>query len=113
MSASPSILANKDVNVPTMNHMNSPADVEKKAPLAADPHSMEYHRQVLQNKLEQKDQYVCHPPNLAFDVYFRVTWNNVLIYHLRDQEKYISPSDTIMSPCTAKLSAYRNKQVGK
>ncbi|PQE21634.1 hypothetical protein CJF32_00004305 [Rutstroemia sp. NJR-2017a WRK4] len=86
MSASPSILANKDINVPTMNHMNSPAEFEKKAPMVADPHSMEYHRQVLQNKLEQKDQ---------------------------DQEKYISPSDTIMSPCTAKLSAYRNKQVGK
>lgn len=26
---------------------------------------------------------------------------------------YISPSDNIMSPCTAKLSALRNKQVGK
>lgn len=27
--------------------------------------------------------------------------------------KYISPSDNIMSPCTAKLNALRNKQVGK
>ncbi|CCU79723.1 unnamed protein product [Blumeria hordei] len=26
---------------------------------------------------------------------------------------YTSPSDTIMSPCTAKLSAYRGKQAGK
>ena len=25
------------------------------------------------------------------------------------QEVYISPSDTIMSPCTAKLSAYKSK----
>jgi hypothetical protein len=73
MSASPSILANKDINVPTMNHMNSPAEFEKKAPMVADPHSMEYHRQVLQNKLEQKDQYVCQSPNPAFDICFRAT----------------------------------------
>jgi hypothetical protein len=26
---------------------------------------------------------------------------------------FISPSDNIMSPCTAKLSAFRSKQVGK
>ena len=31
----------------------------------------------------------------------------------RSQQKYISPSDTIMSPCTAKLSAYKNKQFMK
>lgn len=28
-------------------------------------------------------------------------------------KQYISPSDNIMSPCTAKLNAFRNKQVGK
>lgn len=31
----------------------------------------------------------------------------------RSSNNYISPSDEIMSPCTAKLSAMRNKQVGK
>jgi hypothetical protein len=46
--------------------------------------SMEHHRQVFQSKMEQGE-------NKAF----------------------ISPSDNIMSPCTAKLSAFRNKQVGK
>ncbi|KAB8291723.1 hypothetical protein EYC80_006520 [Monilinia laxa] len=81
--SSPSVLANKDVNISAMNQINS-VD-EKKAPVAADPHSMEYHRQVLQNKMQQNGQ----------------------------EEKYISPSDTIQSPTTAKLSAYRNKQVGK
>ncbi|KAG7151484.1 hypothetical protein HYQ46_012729 [Verticillium longisporum] len=33
-----------------------------------------------------------------------------------EQEKsqqYISPSDNIMSPCSAKLNALRNKQIGK
>ncbi|KAI6714235.1 hypothetical protein JHW43_003182 [Diplocarpon mali] len=47
--------------------------------------SMEYHRQVLQSKMEES----------------------------KGKQTYISPSDTIMSPCTAKLSAYRSKQVGK
>ncbi|KAK1766069.1 acyl-CoA dehydrogenase/oxidase [Phialemonium atrogriseum] len=48
-----------------------------------DVKSMEYHRQVLQNKMQQ------------------------------GETKYVSPSDNIMSPCTAKLNAFRNKQVGK
>ncbi|KAL1862595.1 hypothetical protein VTK73DRAFT_6740 [Phialemonium thermophilum] len=46
--------------------------------------SMEYHRQVLQNKMQQGET-----------------------------KQYISPSDNIMSPCTAKLNAFRNKQAGK
>lgn len=31
----------------------------------------------------------------------------------RSGTNYVSPSDEIMSPCTAKLNALRNKQVGK
>ena len=31
----------------------------------------------------------------------------------RTKQVYVSPSDTIMSPCTAKLSAYKSKQFGK
>jgi hypothetical protein len=31
----------------------------------------------------------------------------------RSGASYVSPSDEIMSPCTAKLNALRNKQVGK
>ncbi|TFB04129.1 hypothetical protein CCMA1212_003933 [Trichoderma ghanense] len=46
--------------------------------------SMEYHRQVFQSRIVQEPT-----------------------------KQYISPSDTIMSPCTAKLSALRNKQVTK
>ncbi|KAL7922414.1 hypothetical protein ACQKWADRAFT_292399 [Trichoderma austrokoningii] len=53
-------------------------------PLAKDVKSMEYHRQVLQSRIAQEPS-----------------------------KQYISPSDTIMSPCTAKLSAFRNKQVAK
>ncbi|ORY71151.1 uncharacterized protein BCR38DRAFT_479670 [Pseudomassariella vexata] len=50
-----------------------------------DVKSMEYHRQALQAKIEEE----------------------------KNGKTYVSPSDTIMSPCTAKLNAYRNKQVSK
>ncbi|TQS35656.1 hypothetical protein Golomagni_03918 [Golovinomyces magnicellulatus] len=69
-------------------------DVNAKSPIS--PHkidedrkpevkNVEYHRQILKSKMDENQEKVT----------------------------YVSPSDTIMSPCTAKLSAYRNKQVGK
>ena len=66
--------------------------------------SMEYHRQVLQNKMEL-DKYAAALPQ-------QTTFWIIANTHHRGQT-YISPSDNIMSPCTAKLSAFRNKQVGK
>ncbi|KAK0651924.1 hypothetical protein B0T16DRAFT_323158 [Cercophora newfieldiana] len=75
MSAS-NVLAAKDVN---MSLSSAPESNGK-----GDVKSMEYHRQVLQSKMEHGES-----------------------------KTYISPSDNIMSPCTAKLSALRNKQVGK
>ncbi|KAH0533059.1 hypothetical protein TsFJ059_001675 [Trichoderma semiorbis] len=53
-------------------------------PLGKDVKSMEYHRQVFQSRIAQDGV-----------------------------KQYVSPSDTIMSPCTAKLSALRSKQVTK
>lgn len=47
--------------------------------------SMDYHRQALQSKIEEESS----------------------------THQYISPSDNIMSPCTAKLSAFKNRQVAK
>ncbi|KAL3425878.1 hypothetical protein PVAG01_02669 [Phlyctema vagabunda] len=67
------VLADRDVNAQ-----------QDKTATEGDVKSMEYHRQVLQSKLDEGQG-----------------------------STYISPSDTIMSPCTAKLSAYRTKQVGK
>ncbi|TVY40460.1 hypothetical protein LOCC1_G005725 [Lachnellula occidentalis] len=75
---SSNVLADKDINASATT--GAPADGAMK-----DAKSMEYHRQVLQSKLEEG----------------------------QGKETYVSPSDTIMSPCTAKLSAYRSKQVGK
>ncbi|KAF2999947.1 hypothetical protein G7054_g5938 [Neopestalotiopsis clavispora] len=73
------VLSDKSVN--THNQQMDASAGNGKANLK----SMDYHRQVLQKKMEQE----------------------------KDGEKYVSPSDGIMSPCTAKLNALRNKQVGK
>jgi Spo12 family protein len=77
------------------------------ATVKPDVKTMEYHRQVLQSKIEEakcdtstsKSGNNVHP--------------NINAVASGKQQQYISPSDNIMSPCTAKLSAYRNKQVTK
>ncbi|KAJ3516680.1 hypothetical protein NM208_g14813 [Fusarium decemcellulare] len=64
--------------------VNAPMAAEQQAP-AKEVKSMEYHRQVLQSKMAQEESTA----------------------------KYISPSDNIMSPCTAKINALRNKHANK
>lgn len=54
---------------------------------AKDMNSMEYHRQVLASKMAAGQG--------------------------REVDNYISPSDGIMSPASAKLTAYKSKQFGK
>ena len=82
-----------------------------------DVKSMEYHRQVFQSKMEEEDEYVllasdpfCWLLRCYYDCFANVA-RSLSPFH--SSNKYISPSDNIMSPCTAKLSAFRNKQVGK
>ncbi|KAK8100942.1 uncharacterized protein PG998_007653 [Apiospora kogelbergensis] len=76
--SSANVLSPKDTN----NHIRAVPAMDGAKP---DVKSMEYHRQVLHNKMEEE----------------------------KNKKTYISPSDNIMSPCTAKLNALRNKQVGK
>ncbi|KAJ9148357.1 hypothetical protein NKR23_g5072 [Pleurostoma richardsiae] len=72
---SANVLSSKDINaVMTAQEPTRKAEIK----------SMEYHRQVLQSKMEEAKT-----------------------------QQYVSPSDNIMSPCTAKLNALRNKHVGK
>lgn len=102
--------------------MTTKAVQDTKAADGAGPEmkSLEYHRQVLQSKMAQE----------GF-----VRQEREQQRHLRDggqqdasqltapvlsscaascsKQQYISPSDNIMSPCTAKLTALRNKRVGK
>ncbi|KAL2207618.1 hypothetical protein CC79DRAFT_1368481 [Sarocladium strictum] len=69
------VLAAKDPNAPM---------AEPQVAGVKDVKSMEYHRQVFQNKKAEEPA-----------------------------EQYISPSDNIMSPCTAKINALRNKHASK
>ncbi|KAL2887777.1 putative spo12-like protein [Ceratocystis lukuohia] len=46
--------------------------------------SMDYHRQMLQNKMKSEES-----------------------------QKFVSPSDNVMSPCTQKLNALRTKQASR
>lgn len=67
--------------------------------------TLEYHRQVLQNKMEIEYVSLLRLP------FFK--YNSANTDHVHSHTKYVSPSDNIMSPCTAKLSAFRSKQAGK
>ncbi|KAF4450861.1 hypothetical protein F53441_6084 [Fusarium austroafricanum] len=66
------------------------ADKDVNAPMTEQPatkdvKSMEYHRQVFQSKMAEEET----------------------------ANKYVSPSDNIMSPCSAKINALRNKHASK
>ncbi|CAL5871808.1 uncharacterized protein PFLUO_LOCUS6061 [Penicillium psychrofluorescens] len=63
---------------PTNTHLASTTTTDKKGDL-----SMDYHRQMLQGKLESDD---------------------------KQPTAYVSPSDDIMSPCTKKLSDIKGKR---
>ncbi|RGP68618.1 spo12 [Fusarium longipes] len=65
------------------------ADKDVNAPMTEQPavkdvKSMEYHRQAFQSKMADEDT-----------------------------DKYVSPSDNIMSPCSQKINALRNKHASK
>lgn len=99
------VLAAKDSNVPMTTTTTS-------ASMAQDDQKqkdLEYHRQVLKSKMEAQ-QYVVVLHRSSKDL---GTDAGELPCANRSGNNYISPSDEIMSPCTAKLNALRNKQVGK
>lgn len=80
---SSNVLAAKDVNTSIIPPQKNDSTTTDQ-PIKPDTMSMEYHRKVFQSKMEQEDK-----------------------------NTYVSPSDNIMSPCTAKISALRNKQISK
>lgn len=99
-NASASALTAKDANVP----MPATETSDTAGPIK----NMEYHRQILKSKMEaQEYAHASHPQQQDF------RGSDVVSHLSRSGNNYISPSDEIMSPCTAKLSAMRNKQVGK
>ncbi|KAI9837554.1 MAG: hypothetical protein M1819_007205 [Sarea resinae] len=80
---SSTVLSDRDVNASAPQTAGNAMD--KVGSDANKPKSMEYHRQVLQSRLNSE----------------------------QNTSTYVSPSDTIMSPCTKKLSAYKNKHFMK
>ncbi|EMR72133.1 putative spo12-like protein [Eutypa lata UCREL1] len=76
------VLAEKDRNVTVQGQQQQQQQAQDGLPNKPEMKSLEHHRQVLQSKIQEGQTQV-----------------------------YISPSDNIMSPCTAKLNALRGKQV--
>lgn len=74
-------LSDKDVNAPVQVQDAAAGNKDSKS---TGIKSLEYHRQVLQSKMEEEKQ-----------------------------QQYISPSDNIMSPCTAKLNAFKGRAAGR
>ncbi|KZF22618.1 hypothetical protein L228DRAFT_268005 [Xylona heveae TC161] len=78
------VLADKDINTSNSSTETNSSNMSQNDTKEA-PKSLAYHRQMLEARM--KDQ-----PN---------------------EPSYVSPSDNIMSPCTQKLSAYKNKHFSK
>ncbi|KAK8145343.1 hypothetical protein G3M48_004549 [Beauveria asiatica] len=122
------VLGNKDVNA-SMEQQQQQQTAQSK-----DVKSMDYHRQVFQSKMAQ-EPYVARKPASAPSsrlttpaaaaaaaaasrpvVLFRPTAvlaKNTATCSDASTQQYVSPSDNIMSPCSAKINALRNKHVSK
>jgi hypothetical protein len=101
------ILSERDTNVPM--EQQSQQDGSK-------PRSMEYHRQVLESRMKEGKSVALTPtaeaPESSSDKASTVAGHTLTKQHaFRNQQTYISPSDTIMSPATQKLAAFKNKHI--
>lgn len=122
----PSALSEKDANS-ALHTAGASADDNKNK--ATGRKSLDYHRQILQKKMET-EKYGHHqatttqnPTNTGAssegtkkpavkDAHLTSLLDADPAEHNRSGQ-YISPSDTIMSPCTAKLNAFKSRQAGK
>ncbi|KAH0594491.1 hypothetical protein MHUMG1_07842 [Metarhizium humberi] len=93
------VLGDKDVNA-VMDQQNAAKDVK----------SMEYHRQVFQSKMAAETYVLLSSPAAARQ---RLGPRARLADAASRTKQYVSPSDNIMSPCTAKINALRNKHASK
>ena len=118
-------LATKDANVSVQTQDAAAMDNGK----PTSTQTLEYHRQVLHKKMEE-EKYGANVTNTGNPTSVTVTVTSVdaAIPHAKNpqyrrlansditngrQQQYVSPSDDIMSPCTAKLSALKGRAVGK
>ena len=92
---SANVLADKDANAAN-------AQLQSEMEGAKDVKNMDYHRQMLQAKLA----------NGGYEVLSQETRSDPNKNPSAEQT-YVSPSDNIMSPCTAKLSGLKSKHAMK
>lgn len=98
------VLGDKDVNTFVEQHQQH-SD-------AKDVRSMEYHRQMFQSKMAN-EPYVAHAPPTTRSSLGGITSGARLTDAVFRNKQYVSPSDNIMSPCSAKINALRNKHASK
>jgi hypothetical protein len=103
------ILSERDANIP----------IEQQQDGTGKPKSMEYHRQVLESRMKEgKSVAALNPPFTEKDADESSDKATTVAGHsltnqlaFSNQQTYISPSDTIMSPATQKLAAFKNKHI--
>lgn len=102
------ILSERSSNIPV-----SPEKKDNKDSKEA-PKSLEYHRQILESRLKE-EKLVDHslPPSRPTPSGARVGISHAhhLVTCSSADQTYVSPSDTIQSPATQKLAAFRNKHL--
>lgn len=114
-----SVLGDKDIN--------AAMEQQTQQQQSKDVKSMDYHRQILHSKISQEPYVRDKAPQSAAvnsssssssddttssSTMVKRRWPTNMSFASRAKQ-YVSPSDNIMSPCSAKINALRNKQVTK
>ncbi|KAI1633670.1 hypothetical protein F4809DRAFT_622416 [Biscogniauxia mediterranea] len=125
------VLSSKDVNSNMANTNNNTITNEDGAITKPGMKSLEWHRQMLQSKMEAEKYDITttktKTSNGSMTIGIPVPATSQRVHHLRflpadpgavpsgnnRMKQYTSPSDDIMSPCSAKLNALKSRQVGK
>ncbi|KAI5921329.1 hypothetical protein F4810DRAFT_678564 [Camillea tinctor] len=121
------VLSAKDVNSSMANTNNAVAANEDGAINKPGMKSLEWHRQMLQSKMEAEKYDTTTKTSNGLTTTGASPATSQRVHHLRflpadpgaapfgnnRMKQYTSPSDDIMSPCSAKLNALKSRQVGK
>jgi hypothetical protein len=120
MSSSPSnVLSERDPNIAQSPEKNRSTGDGKQQDACK---SLEYHRQLLESRLKESksvnttnDDAKSQPTVASFGSnhtrHIHIHQAHIVRSLSRNQQNYVSPSDNIMSPATAKLAAFKNRHV--
>jgi hypothetical protein len=101
------ILSERSSNIPV-----SPEKKDNKDSKEA-PKSLEYHRQILESRLKEEKLVVIslQSSTITPQAIFGISHAHHLVTLSSASQTYVSPSDTIQSPATQKLAAFRTKHL--